>query len=159
MSRKCKVCSHPLKDDIDFRLVSGHAYRELSRQFGIDKSSLHRHKKNHISAKLIESQRFKEISSANLLVEQIQKLQIKAERIAKKAERKGDYRTALAGIRELTRIVELLGKLQGELHESNVNIVLNTKWVELRALILTVLDDYPEAKIKLAEAIQQNDCA
>lgn len=64
-----------------------------------------------------------------------------------------DYRTALAGIRELTRIVELMAKLRGDLNSQPVNIILTPEWVELRTRIVTILEEFPEAKNKMLEAL------
>ena len=156
MSRKCIVCESSDRDKIEKMMVSGQSFRDIERQFRIDKSSLHRHKKNHLPSALIKAKKGKEIVKATNLVEEISRLKRKAENIAKKAEERGDYRTALAGIRELTRIVELLAKMQGEMKDQTVNIVLNSEWVELRTIILSTLDDYPEAKIKLAEVLSND---
>jgi len=156
MSRKCKVCGHPDRDNIDINLVAGISFRDLSRRFKIDKSALHRHKKNHIPTTLVKAEKTKELSRANNLIEKIEELRVKAERILRKAEANGDYRTALSGIRELTRIIEILARMQGEIQNQNINIVLNTEWIELRTIILNALDEFPEAKIKVAEAIKND---
>ncbi len=63
------------------------------------------------------------------------------------------YRTALAGIRELTRIVELMAKLRGDLNSQPVNIILNPQWIELRTRIVSTLEEFPKAKAKLAEVL------
>jgi transposase-like protein len=157
MSRKCTVCGHPNKDEIDKALVSKGAIRDIARQFDIDKSALSRHKQNHLPSILARAEDAKEVTKANNLIDEIERLRVKAERIARKAEKKGDYRTALAGIRELTRIVEILAKMQGELKEHTTNIVLNAKWIELRAIILSALEDFPEARTKLSEVLR-NAC-
>ena len=153
MPRKCSVCTHAHKDEIDEALIAGEPIRDIGRQFGVDKSSISRHKQKHLPSALIKAKKTEEISRADNLVGEIERLKIQANRIAKKAEQKGDYRTALAGVRELTRIVELLGKLQGEIKDQTVNIVFNAEWIELRAVILSALDDYPDAKQKLAEVL------
>ena len=56
---------------------------------------------------------------------QLEELQQEAERIEEQAEASGDYRTALGAIRELCRIVELVAKLRGELHEQPQTNILN----------------------------------
>ena len=75
-------------------------------------------------------------------------------RIATKAEEMGDLRTALAGVRELTRIVELMAKLRGEIEQKEINIYLNPEWIKLRAVIINVLEPYPDARLKLAEVLE-----
>ena len=153
MPRKCLVCIHPDREEIDRTLIDGHSFRKISRHFQIDKSSLFRHKRNHISKSLMKAEEVKEVTRSKNLWDQIESLRSNAERIAKKAEDKGDYRAALLAVRELTRIVELLAKLQGDLKEQSVNVVVNAQWLELRATILSALEDYPQARLKLVEAL------
>jgi hypothetical protein len=85
---------------------------------------------------------------------QIEWLKSKALSIAKKAEEMENYWTTLAGIRELTRIVELMAKLRGDLNNQPVNIILNPQWVELRTRIVSTLEEFPEAKARLAEVLE-----
>lgn len=154
MPRKCLVCTHPEREKIDEYLIGGHSFRKISRRFEIDKSSLFRHKRNHLPVTLVRAEEAKEIARSGNLWEQIEELRLKAERIAKKAEEHGDFRAALLAVRELTRIIELLAKLQGELREQSINVVLNTQWIELRTTILSALKDHPEARLKLAEVLE-----
>jgi hypothetical protein len=154
MARKCSVCMSQDVNEINSALVGSVSFREISRQFGINKSALSRHKKSHIPVTLCKAEEAKELTKANNLIDEIERLRIKAERIGRKAEEKGDYRTALAGIRELTRIVELLAKMRGELQGESVNIVLNPQWIEIRTTILSALEDFPEAKMKLVEVLK-----
>ena len=153
MPRKCLVCIQPEKQKIDEALIRGEPLRDIARRYNIDKSALSRHKKNHLPTLLTKAEEAKEVSRADSLIDEIQRLRLEAARISQKAEQKGDYRTALAGIRELTRIVELLARLQGDLNEQSVNVVFNAKWVELRTVILFALEDFPEAKVKLSEVL------
>jgi hypothetical protein len=60
------------------------------------------------------------------LLAKIAQLETEARRLGKKAEDAGDLRGAMAAVRELVRIVEVLGKLQGEITEpggTTVNVV------------------------------------
>ena len=59
-----------------------------------------------------------------------------AKRIAGAAEGANDLRTALAGVRELTRIVELLAKLRGELREGTTVNVTTAVAVQVAAMSL-----------------------
>ena len=156
MSRKCLVCTHPEYQKIDEALIRGESLRDIARHYELDKSAILRHKQNHLPVHLIKANEKDERQRACSLVEEIHRLKKKAERIAEQAEQKGDFRTALSGIRELTRIVEILARMQGEIQNQNINIVLNTKWIELRTIILNALDEFPEAKIKVAEAIKND---
>jgi hypothetical protein len=72
-----------------------------------------------------------QIFQSGSLVEQLCGLTSEARHIKEKAEVAGDYRTALAAVRALCRIVELITKLRGELNErpeiSVVNFQLDTE--------------------------------
>jgi len=81
--------------------------------------------------------------------------------ILTKAEQAGDLKTALQGIREARGCLELLARLQGELQEgTTINILVNPQWIELRTLILKTLEPYPEARLRLAQALKEaeNQC-
>jgi hypothetical protein len=55
----------------------------------------------------------------------LRSLTVEAQRLKEKAETAGDFRTALAAVRELCRIVELVAKLRGELNERPEINVMN----------------------------------
>jgi hypothetical protein len=80
--------------------------------------------------------------------------ELEAKRIAQRAEEEGDLRTAMSGCRELACLVALLARLRGELNKSPVvNIVVSPEWRWLRGLLLTALNDFPEAKLTVSQAI------
>lgn len=64
-------------------------------------------------------------SQADNLLGQLCELNSQAQRLKEKAEREGDLKTALAAVRELSRIVELMAKLRGELAECGETKILN----------------------------------
>jgi hypothetical protein len=67
----------------------------------LSSSALHRHRK-HISHALNEARRNAESSCARDLAAELLMLAAKAKGLAEQAERAGDIRTALAGVRELS---------------------------------------------------------
>ena len=155
MPMTCTVCRHHDLEKINKALIAGDSIRDIARQFGINSSSADRHKKSHLPTLLVKAEEARRETCAEDLFTEIRRLQSKAEFIASRAEQEGDYRTALAGIRELVRIVELMAKLRGELQEqASINIVLNPQWINIRTNILRSLEPYPEARIKLAEVLK-----
>jgi len=157
MPRKCTICEHEKVEEINKALIGGVSLSEIvSIYSGITKASLFRHKKNHLPAELVKAQEAREVTNADNLLAQVTELRDKALSILAKAEQTGDLRTALQGIREAKGCLELLAKLQGELQErSTVNILLNPQWVTLRTVILRTLESYPEARLKLSQAIKE----
>lgn len=123
MPRSCSVCSHPSRDEVDAALVEGDSFRNVAKRFGTSSSAMFRHQESHVSARLLKAQEIAEVSGADHLVEQVEDLKRKARQILQKAEAGGDLRTALAGVRELSRLIELIAKLTGELKTTQVNIL------------------------------------
>ncbi len=120
MPRPCSICIHPKRAEIDAALVAGGAYRNVATRFDAGPSSVKRHTE-HISLTMAKAEQAREVTEAahgGTLLEQIAELQGDARRIATAAEKDGDLRTALAGIRELIRIVEILAKIQGEISDA-----------------------------------------
>jgi len=156
MPRKCTVCEHEKVEEINRLLLEGVSLRNIAKQYFVSAASLHRHKKDHLPAKLVKAQEAREIAKADSLLDQVTELRDKALSILDKAEQAGDLRTALQGVREAKGCLELLARLQGELQEqATVNILINPQWLSLRTVILEALDRYPEARQAVARALRE----
>ena len=127
MPRRCSVCAHPEVEQINAAILAGDSYRQIAQRYGnaISHYAVRRHAKNHLPATLVKAQQAEEVVAADNLLGQVQDLSRQAQQIKDKAEKAGDLRTALQGIRELVRIVELLAKLSGGLDESPKVQVVN----------------------------------
>ncbi|MGB4783228.1 MAG: terminase small subunit [Candidatus Acidiferrum sp.] len=84
------------------------------------------------------------------LLGQLRELNAQAQRLKEKAEREGDLRTALAAVRELCRIVELMAKLNGELAEGGETKTLNVSIDSgtAKRIVDTFLARHPECDVK-----------
>ncbi|MCH7584920.1 MAG: hypothetical protein IH941_07150 [Acidobacteria bacterium] len=151
MPRSCTVCGHAKRNIIDDALVSGTSLRNVAEQFRLKVTSLHRHKHSHVPATLAKAHEAREVAAADSLLDRLEQLTGEARRVKTKAERAGDLRTALAAIRELVRMVELLAKLRGELDESpRVALVLVPEWRQ----VLHALQPFPGARLAVARALE-----
>lgn len=159
MGRKCTVCTHPEVEAINAALVADdESYRMIAQRFGISQSAVGRHARNHLPAALIQAEEAEEVAHADDLLGQIEDLRRQAQRIKDKAEMAGDLRTALRGIRELVRIVELLAKLRGELDErAQVNILVSQQWTDTRTVLMGALRPFPDARAAAAQALLEVD--
>jgi len=154
MPRKCSVCVHPKRNEIDEKIVARESYRAIARQYGLSKDAVSRHAENHLPVTLSKSQEASDVAHADDLLGQVQGLKDKALKLLEAAEKAGDLRTALRGIREARGCMELLAKLLGELDESpKVNLLLTPQWVELRRVMFMALEPFPEARMRLAEVL------
>jgi len=150
----CSVCTHPDRAAIDAALVAGGSLRDIAGRHGVSKSAVDRHRDQHLPARLVKAREAEDVGQADTLLGQLQQLQTDARRIGRKAEDGGDLRTALAGIRELVRIVEITAKMVGELDERPVvNLVTAPEWVVARSVLLDALRPYPEARQAVASSL------
>jgi hypothetical protein len=123
MPRKCSICVHQQKTEIERSLLAGDSYRTVAQRFDVSRDAVVRHRR-HLVPATPNSLPIEQIFQSGTLVEQLQNLTSEAQRLKEKAETDGDFRTALAAVRELCRIVELVAKLRGELNESpEINVV------------------------------------
>jgi hypothetical protein len=94
------------------------------------------------------------VEAADLLAE-LKELRTKAMSLLLQAERAGDIRTALAGIREVRATLELLLETQGELdRRPQLNILaVSPDWLAVRSAITAALIPFPEAKRAVVEGL------
>jgi hypothetical protein len=156
MPRRCSVCTHPDRENIDEALVGATAISAIAAKYrDISEDALGRHKANHLPAKLVMAEKAKEVAQADSLLEQVRDLQGRALAILDQAEMSGDLRTALGAIREARGNLELLAKLLGELDDGpTVNVLVSPEWLELRAVIVTALEPYTDARGAVLRAIE-----
>jgi len=77
-------------------------------------------------------------------------------RMAADAEQAGERRTVLVAVRELSRLVELLAKMRGEISEAaTVNVIVSPQWLQVRQAVLVALEPYPEARVAVAARLGQ----
>ncbi len=146
MPRICTVCAHSQRSEIDRALVEGATYRTIADRFGLSETALKRHKSEHLPGHVAKAQEAAQVADADDLLQQLKALRNRAIRILQKAETAGDYRTALAGIREARGCIEVLMEVEGELDRRGVtNIVISPEWLEIRTAILVALQPYPDA--------------
>jgi hypothetical protein len=153
MPRSCTVCCHPDRAAIDRELVTGTAFPAIAAKYRVSADAVGRHKAGHLLVQLVKAHAAEDASRGDDLLDRLESLTADARRIGKKAEANGDYRTALMGIRELVRIVEVLAELRGELDRRPVNILVMPEWVGLRAGLLAALQPFPEARAAVAAQI------
>jgi hypothetical protein len=127
MPRRCSVCIHPDRLQIDQAIVSGNSYRTVAQQFALSRDAVVRHRR-HLSVAVAKPLSSEQISPPETLLGQLEELKSEAQRLKQKAEGDGDYRTALAAVRELCRIVELVAKLCGQIDSRTETKILNVNF-------------------------------
>jgi hypothetical protein len=156
MPRTCLACASPLRAEIDAAIIAKEPFRRIAARASVSETSIRRHAA-HLPAILVKATEAAEVARGDHLLVKVHDLETEARRIGKKAEDAGDLKTALGGIRELTRIVELLAKLHGGLKDGpTVNILVTSpEWLAIRSALLTALLPFPQAKLAVAEALRR----
>lgn len=159
MARPCTVCTHPDLEAINTALLEGSdSLRVIAERFGLSQTSCQRHKKTHIPtqmAKVIAAQESKEVAHAGSLFDQVEELRRKSLELLDKAERAGDFRTALSGVREARACIELLLEVQGELERGTSVHVHSGQVLQLQQVVVEALKPFPEARIAAAKALAE----
>ena len=158
MARQCSICTHPQRDEIDAKIVFGEPYRKLAEEYGISEPAISRHKK-HISSAVVDAERQKAVSDTAKMLKELSRGFDSLARAADKAEAAGDYRlmAQLWGkASDLAKpLLQISGDLQGD--GTTINIHQAPQWVEIRTVILRALDPFPEARLKVVDALEEVD--
>lgn len=106
---------------------------------------------DHIAHRLAQAHEAAEVAQADDLLAQLQALRAKAIDLLEQAERAGDLRTALLGVREARATIELLAEMEGEIdRRPQVNVLVAQEWLSLRSALFEALAPYPEARTAVA---------
>lgn len=165
MPRRCTVCDHPDRQEVEKLLVRGEPLRNVAERFSLSTTAVYRHKDNHLPAKLVKARDAETVAEADRLMgdvvehaddvlSEVRHLHRRANAILDRAEAAENDATSLKAIREARLTLELLARLLGELKDGpTVNVHIAPQWIELRTTILHVLEPYPEARTALAAAV------
>lgn len=157
--RPCKVCTSPDRDAIDRLLVApGKNQQEIGRIFGIHPRNLSRHKDLHLSQLLknVAATEYVEGEAARgkSLLDQIGGLRDRSMKILDQAEGTKSLDTALRAVREARGCIEVMAKLTGQIEQgTTVNIFQGPAWVAVQTNMIMALQDYPEAKERVLQAL------
>jgi len=154
MPRKCTICAHPKRAEIDQAIVDGVPYRAIACRYGVGREAVRRHAKNHVPRTLVKAHEAEEVSRADDLLARAREYEAHAVALLEKAAEEDDYGTALRGIREARSCLELLARMRGELErEMTVNILQLPEWVAVREAVYRALKPYPEAREALRKEL------
>ncbi len=154
MPRRCTICTHDRRDEIDRSLVARQPYRYIAKQYGLSTAALVRHHDDHLPAALVRAQEATEAAQADNLLVQVTDLRDRAIGILDTAVATDDLRVALGAIREARGCLELLGKLAGQLQDGpTVNVFLSPEWQTVQVAILQALAPHPGARLAVAAAL------
>ncbi len=158
MPRRCTICAHESRIDIDRALVARTSYRAIACRFDVGRESLRRHAEEHLPETLALAEKAREAARADDLLDQIRALQGVTFRALKRAEAAGDWAVLFRAVREGRLNAETMGKLLGRLDERpQINISMNPQWLELRAVIVSALEPHEAARDAVLRALERQE--
>lgn len=159
MPQKCKVCAHPQTQEIEQDIVNDVPHTHIGKKYDLDNQSVRYHSIHHLPEKLVRAvQHDKQEHTAGIL-DGIQTLLTRTERIMRDAESKGYGRLELEAINSAKGTYELLSKIAVKLREYQERDenreagVINQQIQEgLQALSTTELKVYTQLQAKIFSA-------
>lgn len=181
MGLPCSACSHPDHEALDRELAHGQASRRaLGIKYGMSSSAVSRHW-DHVRARagrvvLARAERvgrgspaqegqgfaaqvhagIAQVLAGHGLAQEVGKLRARADALASTAEANGDARTALLAIRELTRLLELQGRMILDASAGRASDVSSHPvWMTLAGLIMGCVGPCERCKPLVLQAIRE----
>jgi transposase-like protein len=134
---------------IDEALVEGRTRNSVARRYGVGRQSLRRHADNHLPLVLAQVTEQLQDRRGLSLLERVENLYERAERILVACEQTGRATQSLGAIRELRAVCELLGRVTGELRDSPstvINVIGSAEWQQIRGALFAALEEHPAAR-------------
>jgi len=173
MARRCTICHHPDRVEIEKALVQSEPFRDIAARFGTSASALHRHKSSHLAAQLAkayetglvtpatelaqeaETHKARDLGRAIDVAVQLRAINAACLEILQKSRASEKHSISLRAVDRIHRQLELQARLLGELQEAGpqVNVLIAPEWHEVRVTVLQALEPFPEARAAVAEVL------
>ncbi len=144
MARKCSTCQHTKRAEIDRRLAAGEPGNQIAQDYGVNPSSLHRHRsKDDLNAAYFE-------------------LRAQIDQIVSQARQEGSLQIALSGLNSVRHTLDSLSRLAGfDRPGAQVNVAVQTNVnfdpTQIVARVIQKFDHEPELKARIAQALLEVD--
>jgi hypothetical protein len=116
MGRRCSICAHAERDEIDRALVAGIARTRLERDFGVTEQSLARHARGHLPLTLARAAEVTEGARADDLLAQVRRLQAETLAVLEAAKADRNLAGVLAAVDRAQKGVALMGGMFASAH-------------------------------------------
>jgi hypothetical protein len=171
MARKCSTCQHVKRAEIDRRLAAGEPGNQIASDYGLNPSSLHRHRSNCLR-----------LSSSNAIMKETSRgtaavaclpskddlstayldLRGRIDQIVSQARKAGSLQIALSGLNSIRQNLDSVSRLAGfDRQGTQVNVAVQTNVdLDLRQIterIILKFDREPELKARIAQALLEVD--
>lgn len=154
MARLCTVCIHSEVEQIDKALIEGESsQRSLAKRFKVSRAAVSRHFLHHLPGRIAGDHEAGDIPGASDNLTRLEMLYTQVQGILKEAREARTWHVCLEAIKGAARLIELSSKITGELRPE-VSIVLNPEFVTIQTVIIKALEEFPQARMKVVEALK-----
>jgi hypothetical protein len=173
---RCAICRHEERWRIELLRAGGASLDSLAAKFKVDRHAIHRHWHRHVSDEAKAKMLFGPVEMANLAEKAAQEgdsvldylrmcRSVLAAQLSATSEA-GDARGAALVAGQLTRTLETIGRLTGQLSQlaaghvtinNHVAIINSPAFATVQATMLKALAPFPEARVALVEALRTMD--
>jgi hypothetical protein len=170
MARKCSTCQHVKRAEIDRRLAAGEPGNQIAADYGLNPSSLHRHRSNCLRLSS-SNEIMKEVSRGTAAVACLPskedlnqayfELRTRIDGIVSQAQQQGSLQVALSGLNSIGRTLDSLSRLAGFDRQAQVNVAVQTNVnldvAQIAERVLQKFDREPDLKWRIAQALWEVD--
>ena len=111
MNKRCSVCTHPSRAEIDRGLMAGMAYRALAARYGLSPAALSRHT-HHLKRQLALQEHRAHFDRQQALLDHLDLLSTRLDRLYHSAADFNSFYVALGCLRESIRLHSLKDRLR-----------------------------------------------
>ena len=156
MPKNCTICEDPRRDEFDRRARIEDNIAKIAQDFALSYDAFYRHvKADHHIRDVTAIPTSAELATSEDIYKEIEAWHTEAKDLQRTAKAGGDIKTALLGLEKALKCLELMLKIHGQISDApQITIINNPEWVELRTVIIQALDDFPEAKGAVINAIR-----
>ena len=156
MPRRCTICTHPQREEIDRAIARGDSYRGIAARYSVSLTSLLRHARSHLSQPVRAAVQAEMMEHGASILSQVRELNQKARRLLDEAAAKGRYTGAAAFLKEARELLTFEARLLGEL-DSRDRVEVHTH-LDVRALAVRIareLEDEPELAERVGRVLME----
>jgi hypothetical protein len=132
--------------------------QQYAARVGCTRQSVDRHIKGHLPDALLAASDIATVADGDSLLSELKKVRERTFSLLDKAENAADtraYGPPSGYLREIRAQLQLLAELEGRIaSQPTINIAVSAEWIELRTVIISALDPYPQAKEAMIHAIR-----
>ncbi|MFA6372809.1 MAG: hypothetical protein WCW68_09300 [Methanothrix sp.] len=156
---RCKCGQYPGHLELDKAYLKNEiSLQQYADKVGCAKPSVERHVKGHLPGALLKAKDIEDVANGDTLLDELKKARDRTYSLLDKAEAAANtkvYGAPVAYLKEIREQLKFIAELEGKISsQPQINISIHPEWVELKAVIITTLQKYPEALEAVRNAIK-----